>query len=59
MAEEYNLNAVVEGSNMDDNGDYRPGLVAVKEQGVCSPLRYAELYKSEIRELSRIACLPT
>ncbi len=44
---------------MDDNGDYRPGLVAVKEQGVCSPLRYAKLYKSEIRELSRIACLPT
>ncbi len=59
VAEEYNLNAVVEGSNMDDNGDYRPGLVAVKEQGVCSPLRYAKLYKSEIRELSRIACLPT
>jgi uncharacterized protein len=30
---------VAEGSNLDDNGDYRPGLVAVAEQGVKSPLR--------------------
>lgn len=36
---------------MDDNGDYRPGLIAVKELDVSSPLRQAELYKEEIREL--------
>lgn len=43
IAKENGLNAVAEGSNMDDNGDYRPGLVAVKELGVSSPLRAAEL----------------
>jgi uncharacterized protein len=44
---------VVEGSNMDDLGDYRPGLTAIQELGVKSPLRYAELTKEEIRELSK------
>jgi uncharacterized protein len=53
IAEENNISAVAEGSNMDDNGDYRPGLVAVKELGIKSPLRAAGLYKDEIRALSR------
>ena len=44
---------------MDDNGDYRPGLVAVKELGVSSPLRAAELNKQEIRELSKELGLST
>ncbi|MDR1894550.1 MAG: ATP-dependent sacrificial sulfur transferase LarE [Spirochaetales bacterium] len=44
---------LAEGSNLDDNGDYRPGLTAVAEQGVKSPLREAGLSKGEIRELSR------
>ena len=48
-----------EGSNMDDLGDYRPGLKAIAELGVKSPLRHAELYKSEIRELSKELNLPT
>lgn len=59
IARENDMNAVAEGSNMDDNGDYRPGLIAVKELGVSSPLRQAELYKEEIRELSREMGLPT
>lgn len=59
IARENGTNAVAEGSNMDDNGDYRPGLIAVKELGVSSPLRQAELYKEEIRELSREMGLPT
>lgn len=59
IAEENNMDFVVEGSNMDDNGDYRPGLQAVAELGVKSPLRYAELYKDEIRELSKTLNLPT
>lgn len=59
IAEENNLNAVAEGSNMDDNGDYRPGLAAVKELGIKSPLRYAELNKEEIRVLSRELGLST
>ena len=44
---------------MDDNGDYRPGLKAVAELGVKSPLRECELYKAEIRELSKELNLPT
>ena len=59
IAKEYGVNAVVEGSNMDDNGDYRPGLIAVKELGVKSPLRHVQLYKEEIRELSKQLELPT
>lgn len=59
IAEENHLNEVVEGSNIDDNGDYRPGLIAVKELGVKSPLRYAELNKEEIRALSKELGLPT
>ena len=43
---------------MDDNGDYRPGLVAVRELGVKSPLRHMELSKAEIRELSHRLGLP-
>lgn len=59
IARQNGMNAVAEGSNMDDNGDYRPGLIAVRELGVSSPLRQAELYKEEIRELSRDMGLPT
>lgn len=59
IARQNGMNAVAEGSNMDDNGDYRPGLIAVSELGVSSPLRQAELYKEEIRELSREMGLPT
>lgn len=59
IARQNGMNAVAEGSNMDDTGDYRPGLIAVRELGVSSPLRQAELYKEEIRELSREMGLPT
>lgn len=59
IAEERGFDAVAEGSNMDDNGDYRPGLMAVKELGVKSPLREAGLNKEEIRALSKEMGLPT
>ncbi|MDR2514826.1 MAG: ATP-dependent sacrificial sulfur transferase LarE [Christensenellaceae bacterium] len=59
VAREHGIEYVAEGSNMDDNGDYRPGLQAVSEQGVKSPLRYAELNKEEIRALSKAMGLPT
>jgi uncharacterized protein len=50
---------VAEGSNLDDDNDYRPGMIAVKERGVRSPLRRAELFKEQIRILSREMGLPT
>ena len=48
-----------EGSNMDDLGDYRPGLRALKELAVHSPLKEAGLTKAEIRYLSKKFDLPT
>lgn len=54
-----NIPYIAEGSNTDDNGDYRPGLMAVAELNVKSPLREAELSKEEIRQLSRELGLAT
>lgn len=59
IAEQENINAVVEGSNLDDNGDYRPGLQAVAELGIRSPLRECHLSKDDIRALSKDMELPT
>lgn len=59
VANSEGISYVAEGSNMDDNGDYRPGLQAVAELGIKSPLRYVELYKDEIRTLSKAMDLPT
>lgn len=50
---------LVEGSNVDDTRDYRPGMKALTELDVKSPLRAVGLSKSEIRELSRALNLPT
>jgi uncharacterized protein len=52
------MNAIVDGNNADDRGDYRPGRQAAREFGVRSPLDEAGLTKPEIRELSRRAGLP-
>lgn len=59
VASECGIENVAEGSNVDDNGDYRPGLIAVAELGIKSPLRYAGLTKEEIRVLSKEMDLPT
>ena len=56
---ELEIENIVEGSNKDDDGDYRPGLRAIAELGIKSPLRYAELTKAEIRSLSRDMGLQT
>lgn len=56
---EHNLDAAVNGTNMDDLGDYRPGLQAAGEHGVLSPCVEAGLTKQEIRELSKSLGLPT
>ena len=59
LAADNGIAYVAEGSNMDDNGDYRPGLQAIAELDIKSPLRKAELTKAEIRELSKDMDLPT
>lgn len=59
IAKENGIEYTAEGSNMDDLGDYRPGLRAAEELGVTCPLREAGLHKEEIRQLSKILDLPT
>jgi uncharacterized protein len=58
LARERGFAVVVDGSNADDRGDYRPGRQAAREFGVRSPLDEAGLTKPEIRELARRAGLP-
>ncbi|MCR5592035.1 MAG: ATP-dependent sacrificial sulfur transferase LarE [Lachnospiraceae bacterium] len=58
-AKENGISFSAEGSNMDDLGDYRPGLKAVEELGVKSPLRHARLSKSDVRTISKAMGLPT
>jgi uncharacterized protein len=58
-AKERGITTVLDGSNLDDLGDYRPGLKALEELHILSPLREAKLTKGDIRELSRRFNLPT
>ena len=58
-AKENGIKYVAEGSNLDDLGDYRPGLKAISELSVKSPLRDAGLTKDDIRALSKAMNLPT
>jgi len=59
IAKSYNMQCVIDGSNVDDEKDIRAGAAAVRELGVISPLRIAGFAKSDIRELSRHLGLPT
>lgn len=58
-AEDLGCAVLMEGSNVDDLGDYRPGRRAVEELKVLSPLLEAGLTKAEVRTLSRTLGLPT
>lgn len=59
VAEKYRIKFIAEGSNIDDLGDYRPGMRAIKELGIISPLKDAGLGKDAIRKLSKQMGLPT
>ena len=59
IADENGISFMAEGSNVDDIGDYRPGLKAAAELSVKSPLREAGLRKNEIRIISKAMGLPT
>ncbi len=58
VANERGLAAIADGTNRDDERDYRPGLKAAAEHGVRSPLRESRLGKEDVREIARAAGLP-
>lgn len=59
IAREQGYDFVVEGSNFSDTEDFRPGMVAIQELGILSPLKEAGLTKDEIRKASKEMGLPT
>jgi uncharacterized protein len=58
FARQAGYRAVVDGTNLDDAGDHRPGRQAARERGVRSPLQEAGFNKQEIRDLARALGLP-
>ncbi len=56
--ERMEFDTLIDGTNADDTQEYRPGLRAIRENNVRSPLQEAGLTKDEIRELSRQMGLP-
>ena len=59
VARQHGITYVADGSNTDDTGDYRPGMKALKELEVVSPLKEAGMSKEDIRLLSKEMGLPT
>ncbi len=59
VANKHGIKHVLDGSNADDPGDHRPGLGALKDIEIPSPMMEAGLTKADIRELSKEAGLPT
>ena len=53
VAEQNSISTILNGSNTDDLGDYRPGIDSAREQGVRSPLVEAGFNKQDVRDLSR------
>lgn len=58
-ARELGIEVILDGSNVDDLSDFRPGMKALKELGIVSPLKDAGFTKSDIRKISREFGLPT
>ena len=58
LAPQLGVDVIVNGANLDDRGDYRPGMQAAGERAVRSPLIEAELTKQDVRELARDWELP-
>lgn len=59
LAAERGLNTVVDGSNVDDDSDYRPGHKALEELGIRSPLKELGIDKARVRSISKELALPT
>jgi uncharacterized protein len=59
LAQQEGYRAVANGLNLDDLGDYRPGLQAAKEHEVRAPLQDASLTKPDVRAISKLLGVPT
>ncbi|MCR4610364.1 MAG: ATP-dependent sacrificial sulfur transferase LarE [Lachnospiraceae bacterium] len=59
IASQNGFETLIEGSNIDDEADYRPGKKAINELGIISPLREVGMTKHEIRDISAKLKLPT
>ncbi|CAH2213672.1 ATP-dependent sacrificial sulfur transferase LarE [Tepidibacter aestuarii] len=59
VSNENDINNIADGSNIDDLSDFRPGMKALKELGIISPLKEAGLTKQDIRDLSKMLNIPT
>ena len=59
LARKKNIDHVLDGANLDDHKDFRPGMQATRELGVRSPLSEVRLTKAEIRRISKKLRLPT
>jgi uncharacterized protein len=57
LANQRNIELIVDGTNLDDLGEYRPGIEALKQNGIQSPLVENKLTKKEIRDLAKLAGL--
>jgi len=57
LAKEHNVEVIVDGTNLDDLGDYRPGIKALKQNGIRSPLVETHLAKPKIREIAKLVGL--
>ena len=57
VAKEHNVEMIVDGTNLDDLGDYRPGIEALKQNGIRSPLVETNFSKSQIRESAKLVGL--
>ena len=53
LAKKHNVKIIVDGTNLDDLGDYRPGIQALRENGIRSPLVETKFLKSQIRDIAK------
>lgn len=58
IAINQNIKFILDGANLDDLGDYRPGRLAAKEKQILSPLIICKFTKSDVREAAKILGLP-
>ena len=57
LAKKHEVKIIVDGTNIDDLGDYRPGIQALRENGIRSPLVETKFLKSDVRDIAKSAGL--